>query len=62
MACQEGGHNKIWHGSLFDNDTVLTEWGKIDASLQSKTFENAGEKFLEKKIKEKVNKGYVEVE
>lgn len=52
-------HNKIWIGELYDNDTVITYWGRIGALLQSKEFENAGEEFLEKKISEKLKKGYV---
>lgn len=52
------GHNKMWIGHLFDNDLVVTEWAKIGYPTQSKSFPNAGEEFLEKKVNEKLSKGY----
>ncbi len=52
------GHQKEWHGKLFENDDVITEWGKINTTLQSKLFPGVGEEFLNKKEKEKLNKGY----
>lgn len=58
MQNTEDGHSKIWIGHLFDNDLVVTEWGKIGYDTQSKSFEKAGEEFLEKKIAEKIKKGY----
>ncbi len=55
----ENNHNKIWRGILYSNLDVVTEWGQIGATLQNKLFENAGEEFLEKKIAEKLKKGYI---
>jgi poly [ADP-ribose] polymerase len=55
-------HNKVWIGELHDNGDVITKWGRIRAdvmeNLQSKTFSGAGESFLLKKEREKLNKGY----
>ena len=56
----EDGHNKIWIGELYDNNTVITRWGKIGYDLQSKMITDAGEEFFYKKIKEKKRKGYAE--
>ena len=56
----EDGHNKIWIGELYDNNTVITRWGKIGYGLQSKMITDAGEEFFYKKIKEKKRKGYAE--
>ncbi len=52
------GHCKQWIGHLFDNNLVVTEWGKLGYDTQSKSFPNAGLDFLEKKVKEKEKKGY----
>jgi predicted DNA-binding WGR domain protein len=53
------GHFKFWNGTLYDDNTVITEWGKIDCSNpSSKEFPNAGIEFLEKKMTEKLKKGY----
>jgi len=57
------GHSKTWIGSLFDNGTVITEWGKIGNELQSKEFPfesmEEAEIFLDKKYNEKLKKKYV---
>ena len=57
------GHSKTWIGSLFDDGTVITEWGRIGAELQSKEFsfeiQEEAEAFLDKKYNEKIKKGYV---
>jgi predicted DNA-binding WGR domain protein len=59
LTCTEDGHNKVWIGELYDNNTVITRWGKIGAAnLQSKEFPNAGVEFLNKKSDEKYKKGY----
>jgi predicted DNA-binding WGR domain protein len=55
-------HNKVWYGELYDNDDVITRWGRVGYDLQSKTFPGVGEEFLLKKKKEKMGgkKGYTE--
>ena len=58
LECIDENHCKRWKGYLFDNDTVETQWGRIDGPLQSKSFPNAGADFLEKKVAEKIKKGY----
>lgn len=51
-------HNKVWIGTLHDNDDVITKWGRVGYDMQSKTFSGAGESFLLKKEREKLKKGY----
>ena len=46
-------NNKFWRGSLMDNGDVLCEWGRVGDIGQSKMFPNAGESFLERKVREK---------
>jgi poly [ADP-ribose] polymerase 2/3/4 len=50
--------NKVWEGELYDDSSVITRWGRVGNTLDSKTFPNAGEVFLLKKQKEKEKKGY----
>jgi len=59
LECVDGIHNKQWIGELYDDNTVITRWGKIGNDLQSKEFPNVGENFLLQKEKEKIRKGYV---
>lgn len=64
LICADDGsadgvqHNKVWHGELYDDDTVITKWGRVGYGLQSKEFPGAGEKFLLKKEAEKIKGGY----
>jgi len=58
MANSESNNNKVWMGSLYDDGTVLCEWGRVGKKLQSKEFPGAGEPFLRKKKREKEKKGY----
>lgn len=53
--------NKFWTGKLFDDNTVITEWGRVGKTAQSKTFPGRGQAFLEKKKFEKEKKGYSEL-
>ncbi len=55
-------HNKVWYGELYDDDTVITRWGRVGYPLQSKEFPGKGEAFLLKKREEKLGdrKGYTE--
>ena len=50
--------NKFWNVALYDNNDVVTEWGRVGYSGQSKTFANAGRAFMQSKIREKEGKGY----
>ena len=52
--------NKFWHGLLFDDGSVRTEWGRVGYNKQSKDFPGAGRTFLERKRREKEKKGYSE--
>ena len=51
-------HNKVWYGELYDNNDVVTRWGRVGYDLQSKEFPGAGESFLLTKEREKLKKGY----
>jgi len=46
-------NNKWWTVQLFDNGDVITKWGRVGDTGQSKTFPGAGVGFLEKKCREK---------
>lgn len=50
-------NNKFWEAILHDNDSVHCRWGRVGANGQSKTF-NGGQRYIDKKIKEKEKKGY----
>lgn len=64
LICADDGsadgiqHNKCWHGELYDDNLVVTRWGRVGYDLQSKEFLGAGESFLLKKEVEKIKKGY----
>lgn len=59
VFCEVGENsNKVWEGELYDDDTVITRWGRIGNTLDSKTFAGVGESFFLKKEKEKLKKGY----
>lgn len=60
MVCVEDGHNKMWICELYDNNSVITRWGKIGNELSSKMFPHKGLTFFEKKVNEKRRKGYAE--
>lgn len=46
-------NNKFWYIELYDDNTVITKWGRVGGESQSKTFPSAGVGFLEKKCREK---------
>ena len=52
--------DKFWEITLYDNDDVMSEWGRQGKNPQSKTWPGVGRSFMEKKISEKNKKGYVE--
>lgn len=54
--------NRHWTIILEDNGDVVTKWARVGDSEQSKTFPNAGQKFFDRKIREKIKKGYHKIE
>lgn len=60
MTNTEENHSKEWTGQLYDDETVITLWGKINGPQQSKAFPGVGQSFLDKKYQEKLRKGYLE--
>lgn len=50
---------KYWDGELLDDGTVISTFGVVGAANpQSKNFGKVGKSFLDKKVREKLNKGY----
>ena len=63
ICCEvETNNNKYWKGELHDNDDVYLEWGRVGKAPQSQTNKGVGEKFLLKKEREKLKKGYTPLE
>ncbi len=62
FSCTKLGsnNNKFWNVTLYDNDDVMSEWGRQGKTKQSKTWSGAGRSFMDKKIAEKGKKGYHE--
>lgn len=52
--------NKFWYGFLYDDGSVRAEWGRVGYSGDSGEWQG-GDSYLEKKIKEKIKKGYTEL-
>jgi len=52
--------NKFWNVTLYDDGTVMSEWGRQGKTQQSKTWPGVGHSFMDKKICEKEKKGYRE--
>ncbi len=63
LTCTEGGSSKFWEGQA-EGASLTVRFGKIgtDGQTKPKTFASAAaaEKELQKLIKEKLGKGYVE--
>lgn len=55
----EANNNKFWHGFLYDDGTVKAEWGRVGYSGDSGEWDG-GADYLEKKLREKLKKGYTE--
>ena len=51
---------KYWTAQLFDDGTVKAEWGRVGAANPQSGEWSGGESYLDKKVKEKTKKGYVE--
>jgi poly [ADP-ribose] polymerase len=60
----EKNSNKFWDVTLYDNDDVLCQWGRVGygSGSQEKTFSGVGRSFIEKKIGEKEAKGYKKID
>jgi len=59
----DSNHNKYWNAILHDDGKIDVEYGRVGYSGQTETYDSSrgGERFLEKKIKEKIKKGYHEL-
>ena len=61
MIMTSDNHHKQWEARIFANE-VQTKWGRIGGTLSKKDFDfetpAEANKYYEKKIKEKLNKGY----
>lgn len=55
----EANNNKFWHGFLYDDGTVKAEWGRVGYAGDSGEWDG-GDTYLEKKLREKLKKGYTE--
>jgi poly [ADP-ribose] polymerase len=57
--------NRFWYAHLYDDERVVTEWGRVGQEAQNKTFNcvgtGSGLKFFDKKCQEKRKKGYREI-
>lgn len=53
-------NNKFWNIVLHDNDLVVSEYGRVGGTKQVDEWQSAGRSFFDKKIKEKLKKGYTE--
>ena len=51
---------KYWNAQLFDDGKVKASWGRVGCSSPASGEWDGGETYLNKKIKEKTKKGYVE--
>lgn len=58
-ADPNNNHNKMWHGTLFDNGDVKVEWGRVGYKTQSKIHHVAGANKLHTLERQKLKKGYV---
>lgn len=58
MCDVDANNNKYWTGTLYDNNDVIVEWGRVGKASQSKKHPSAGQHFLDAKEKEKIRKGY----
>lgn len=53
-------NNKWWTGQLFDDGTVKATWGRVGYSGDSGEWQG-GDSYLDKKVREKMKKGYTEL-
>jgi poly [ADP-ribose] polymerase len=57
-SIKKNNNNKSWNIELYDDNTVITRWGRVGDALQSKTFPGSGLSSFESKCREKERKGY----
>lgn len=64
MICSniDGNNNKFWNADLHDDGNVFVLYGRVGYSGQAEGPFPGGQSFLDKKIKEKKKKGYIEFE
>lgn len=62
MICSniDGNNNKFWNADLHDNGDIYVVYGRVGYSGQKEGPFSGGQAFLDKKIKEKKKKGYIE--
>ena len=62
MICSniDGNNNKFWNADLHDDGNVFVLYGRVGYAGQSEGPFTGGQSFLDKKIKEKKKKGYIE--
>lgn len=53
----EKNNNKFWIGELYDDNTVITRWGRVGDVGQSKTYSGKGKSFLDSKVRSKKRAG-----
>ena len=51
---------KYWNAKLYDDDKVHAEWGRVGCANPDSDTWDGGDKYLQKKLKEKLKKGYTE--
>ena len=56
----ESNNNKWWFGLLYDDGTVKASWGRVGNTGESGEWPG-GQSYLDKKIREKLKKGYTEL-
>lgn len=62
LICADVGanSNKFWKSILHENGDVECEWGRVGVTKNSKIFRGVGQKYIDKKVREKQKKGYRE--
>lgn len=60
LICADVGANanKYWKAILHENGDVECEWGRVGVTKNSKTFRGVGQRYIDKKVREKEKKGY----
>lgn len=56
----ESNNNKWWTGMLYDDGTVKATWGRVGYAGDEGEWPG-GQSYLDKKVREKIKKGYTEV-
>lgn len=56
VCFENTNNNKAWQITLYDNDDVLVEWGRVGKALQSKLHSSVGRRKFERLINDKTSK------